>query len=118
MAQPPAQWLNGLLSAALLSITVMLAPPRGSAGQSQDTCPGITTAAMTACASQALQRSDARLQQHLSSGALRQWQHTTIAVCEAAHASSKGGSIYPLQILGCRDALNKTLLQQFQTPDH
>ena len=106
-----------VLATPVLASAVFLSVANAGAGASRDVCPGITTTAMTSCTAQGLQRSDNQLRPRLGPTALRQWQQSSLAVCKAAHAASKGGSLYPLQLIGCRDALNRTLLLQFQSPE-
>ena len=106
-------------AAAVIAAAVLLSVAKAGAGPSRDVCPGTTTAAMTSCTAQGLQRSDNQLKQRLgpAPAVLRQWQQTSLAVCKAAHATSMGGSLYPLQLIGCRDALNRALLLQFLSPE-
>lgn len=45
------------------------------------------------------------------------WQEATRAVCAAAYAPYKNGSIYPQLVVGCDDDLNRALLKEFRPMD-
>ena len=76
-------------------------------------CPGENTVEMRYCASKSWDQSTARLQRKVPRAVLQQWQETTRAVCAAAYAPYKDGTIYPQLVVGCDDHLNRALLKEF-----
>lgn len=76
-------------------------------------CPGETTLEMRYCAEQSWEDSTARLKRNIPTALFQQWQETTRAVCAAAYAPYRQGSIYPQLVVGCDDNLNRALLKEF-----
>ena len=58
-------------------------------------------------------KSTARLHRKVPKPLLQQWQEATRAVCAAADAPYKDGTIYPQLVVGCEDHLNWALLKEF-----
>ena len=77
-------------------------------------CPGTNTFEMRYCAGQSLDKSIALLRQKITTQQYTQWSETTRALCEAAYAPYKDGTIYPQLIVGCDDHLNRALLKELQ----
>ena len=97
-----------LLSALLLpAIAAHAKDPKGIR------CPGENTVEMRYCASKSWEQSTARLQRKVPRALLQQWQEATRAVCAAAYAPYKDGTIYPQLVVGCDDHLNRALLKEF-----
>ena len=76
-------------------------------------CPGENTIEMRFCAQRAWDQSTGRLKSKVPVALLKQWQETTRAVCAAAYAPYKDGTIYPQLVVGCDDHLNRALLKEF-----
>ena len=101
----------------LLLGTVTLLPSTAVAQQSPIKCPGENTVEMRFCASKSWEQSTARLRRKVPASLLQQWHEATRAVCAAAYAPYKDGSIYPQLLVGCEDNLNQTLLREFVPMD-
>ena len=97
--------LLGLL--AVLPSTAAAQPPSIQ-------CPGENTVQMRYCAEQSWEDSTGRLKQKVSTTLLKHWQETTRALCAAAYAPYKDGTIYPQLVVGCDDHLNRALLKEFE----
>jgi len=97
-------------------LLAVLAMPVGAAHAGTPTirCPGETTMEMRYCAGKSLAQSDAKLRQKITKQLYNQWQDATRALCAAAYASYKDGTIYPQLVIGCDDNLNRALLKEFQ----
>ena len=76
-------------------------------------CPGENTVEMRYCASKSLEQSESQLRKKVSKRLMQQWQAATRAVCSAAYAPYKDGTIYPQLVVGCDDNLNGALLKEF-----
>lgn len=76
-------------------------------------CPGENTVEMRYCASKSWEQSTSRLKGKIPAALLKQWQEATRAVCAAAYAPYKDGTIYPQLVVGCDDHLNRALLKEF-----
>lgn len=76
-------------------------------------CPGETTVEMRYCAEKSWMDSTGRLQRKLPASLFQQWQKATRAVCAAAYAPYKNGTIYPQLVVGCDDHLNRAVLKEF-----
>ena len=77
-------------------------------------CPGENTVEMRYCAEKSWEQSDAQLRQKIGKRLMEQWHAATKALCSAAYASYKDGTIYPQMVVGCDDHLNRALLQEFR----
>ena len=77
-------------------------------------CPGETTPEMRYCAEKSWEQSDAQLREKVSKQVMEQWHEATKAVCSAAYAPYKDGTIYPQMVVGCDDHLNRALLKEFR----
>ncbi len=77
-------------------------------------CPGDTTVEMRECASKSWEQSDAQLRKKVSKKLMEQWNEATQALCSAAYAPYKEGTIYPQMVVGCDDNLNRALLKEFR----
>jgi hypothetical protein len=77
-------------------------------------CPGDTMVEMRECASKSWEQSDAQLRKKVSKKLMEQWNEATQALCSAAYAPYKDGTIYPQMVVGCDDNLNRTLLKEFR----
>jgi hypothetical protein len=77
-------------------------------------CPGENTVEMRYCAEQSWEQSDAQLRQKVGKGLMEQWHEATKALCSAAYAPYKDGTIYPQLVVGCDDRLNRALLEEFR----
>ena len=53
------------------------------------------------------------MQRKVSPALFQQWQEATRALCAAAYAPYKDGTIYPQLVVGCDDHLNRALLKEF-----
>jgi hypothetical protein len=100
----------------LLGVLALAASP-ASAKPPAIKCPGDTTVEMRHCASKSLEQSDAQLRKKVSKRLMQQWQEATRAVCAAAYAPYKDGTIYPQLVVGCDDHLNRALLREFTPLD-
>ena len=101
--------MNRLLMLGLLAVM----PPATAAPPAAIKCPGENTVEMRTCASKAWEQSTAKLQRKVPSALYQQWQEATRAVCAAAYAPFKEGTIYPQLVVGCDDHLNRALLREF-----
>jgi hypothetical protein len=99
----------------LLLLSTILLPATAAHAQDPESirCPGENTVEMRYCASKSWDQSTARLQRKVPRALLQQWQDTTRAVCAAAYAPYKDGTIYPQLVVGCDDHLNRALLKEF-----
>jgi hypothetical protein len=99
----------------LLLLSAILLPATAAHAQAPESirCPGENTVEMRHCASKSWDQSTARLQRKVPRALLQQWQETTRAVCAAAYAPYKDGTIYPQLVVGCDDHLNRALLKEF-----
>jgi hypothetical protein len=77
-------------------------------------CPGQNTYEMRHCAEKSWEQSDAQLRQKVGKRLTEQWHETTKAVCSAAYAPYKDGTIYPQLVVGCDDRLNRAILKEFK----
>jgi hypothetical protein len=68
---------------------------------------------MRYCAGKSWEQSTARLKGKIPAALLKQWQEATRAVCAAAYAPYRDGTIYPQLVVGCDDHLNRALLKEF-----
>lgn len=91
-----------------------LAPGATAAQPPAIQCPGENTLEMRYCAEKSWEQSDAQLRQKVSKRLMEQWHEATKALCSAAYASYKDGTIYPQMVVGCDDHLNRALLQEFR----
>ena len=99
----------------LLCVATLLIPVGGAHGAPpQIHCPGTNTFEMRYCAGKSLDQSGALLQQKITTRQYTQWSEATTALCAAAHAPYKDGTIYPQLIAGCEDHLNRALLKELQ----
>jgi uncharacterized protein YecT (DUF1311 family) len=96
----------------LLGVLALAATP-ASAKPPAIQCPGENTVEMRYCASKSWEQSNAQLRSKFSKRLMQQWQEATRAVCAAAYAPYKDGSIYPQLVVGCDDRLNRALLKEF-----
>ena len=102
----------------LLILGVMvLAPNAADAKPPAFQCPGENTVQMRYCAEKSWQQSDAQLRQKLGKQLMEQWHEATKALCSAAYASYKDGTIYPQLVVRCDDRLNRALLKEFRGMD-
>jgi hypothetical protein len=93
---------------------LLLAPGAAAAKPPAIKCPGENTLEMRYCAEKSWEQSDAQLRQKVSRKLMEQWHEATKAVCSAAYAPYKDGTIYPQMVVGCDDRLNRALLQEFK----
>jgi hypothetical protein len=100
----------------LLGVLVLAATP-ASAKPPAIKCPGENTVEMRYCASKSLEQSNAQLRKKVSKRLMQQWQAASRAVCAAAYAPYKDGTIYPQLVVGCDDNLNRALLKEFKPMD-
>jgi hypothetical protein len=100
----------------LLGVLVLAASP-ASAKPPTINCPGENTVEMRYCASSSWEQSNAQLRSKVSKRLLQQWKEATRAVCAAAYAPYKDGTIYPQLVVGCDDHLNRALLKEFKPMD-
>jgi hypothetical protein len=100
----------------LLGVLALAASP-ANAKPPAIQCPGENTVEMRYCASKSLEQSDAKLRNKVSKRLMQQWQEATRAVCSAAYAPYKDGTIYPQLVVGCDDHLNRSLLKEFKPID-
>ncbi len=100
----------------LLILGVLVLAPGAAAAAKPHAikCPGDTTVEMRYCAEKSWEQSDAQLRQKVSKKLMEQWHEATKAVCSAAYAPYKDGTIYPQMVVGCDDRLNRALLQEFK----
>jgi uncharacterized protein YecT (DUF1311 family) len=99
----------------LLILGVLALAPCGAAAQEPPIqCPGESTVEMRYCAEKSWEQSDAQLRQKVGKRLMEQWHAATKALCSAAYASYKDGTIYPQMVVGCDDHLNRALLQEFR----
>jgi hypothetical protein len=100
----------------LLGVLALAASP-ASAKPPAIKCPGDTTVEMRYCAEKSLEQSESHLRKKVSKHLMQQWQAATRAVCAAAYAPYKDGTIYPQLVVGCDDRLNRALLKEFKPMD-
>lgn len=101
--------MNRLLLLGLLAVV----PSAASALPPPIKCPGENTVEMRYCAEKSWKDSTARVRRKVSPALFQQWQEATRAVCAAAYAPYKDGTIYPQLVVGCDDHLNRALLKEF-----
>ena len=101
----------------LVAMTALLLPTALHAQEPLIKCPGKNTVEMRYCASKSLEQSDAQLRKKVSKRLMQQWQEATRAVCSAAYAPYKDGTIYPQLVVGCDAHLNRALLREFTPLD-
>ena len=77
-------------------------------------CPGENTVEMRWCASKRWEEANQALQDELEPKTLEKWKAATQAVCAAAYAPYRQGTIYPQMVVGCGDRLNRVLLEEFK----
>ncbi len=77
-------------------------------------CPGENTVEMRWCASKRWEEANQSLQEQLEPKTLEKWKAATQAVCAAAYAPYRQGTIYPQMVVGCGDRLNRVLLEEFK----
>jgi len=77
-------------------------------------CPGENTVEMRWCASKRWEEANQALQEQLEPKTLEKWKAATQAVCAAAYAPYRQGTIYPQMVVGCGDRLNRVLLEEFK----
>ena len=99
---------------AIGALALALAPATAAAKPDAIRCPGDTTPEMRYCAEQSWKQSDAQLREKVSAELMQQWQDATRALCAAAYAPYKNGTIYPQLVVGCDDQLNRALLKEFR----
>ena len=109
----PPDPMNPLLLLGLLALAATPATAKPPAIK----CPGENTVEMRYCASKSLEQSESQLRQKVSKRLMQQWQEATRAVCSAAYAPYKDGTIYPQLVVGCDDNLNRALLKEFKPMD-
>jgi hypothetical protein len=100
----------------LLGVLTLAAGPAGAKPPAIQ-CPGKNTVEMRYCASKSLEQSESLLRQKVSKRLMQQWQEATRAVCAAAYAPYKDGTIYPQLEVGCADHLNRAMLKEFKPID-
>lgn len=100
----------------LLGVLALTATP-ASARPPAIKCPGENTVEMRYCASKSWEQSNGQLRKKVSKRLLQQWQEATRAVCAAAYAPYKDGTIYPQLVVGCDDRLNRAVLKEFKPMD-
>ena len=99
----------------LLLLGLVAALPSAAAARTPTIqCPGENTLEMRFCAEQSWEQSDAQLRQKVSKRLMEQWHEATKALCSAAYAPYKEGTIYPQLVVGCDDRLNRALLKEFR----
>ena len=96
----------------LLGLLAVL-PSAASAQQPPIKCPGENTVEMRFCAEKSWKDSTTRVRHKVSPALFQQWQEATRALCAAAYASCKDGTIYPQLVVGCDNQLNRALLKEF-----
>ena len=102
----------------LLIIGVLaLAPSGADAKPPAIQCPGENTVEMRYCAEKSWEQSDAQLRQKVGKRLMGQWHEATKALCSAAYAPYKEGTIYPQLVVGCDDRLNRAALKEFKWMD-
>ena len=69
---------------------------------------------MRYCAGKSWEQSDAQLRQKVNKQRMEQWHEATKALCSAAYAPYKDGTIYPQLVVGCDDRLNRAALKEFE----
>jgi len=102
--------MRRLLIVGVLALT----PGAANAQPPSIQCPGETTPEMRYCAEKSWEQSDAQLREKVSKQVMEQWHEATKAVCSAAYAPYKDGTIYPQMVVGCDDHLNRALLKEFR----
>ena len=94
-----------------------LAPSGADAKPHAIQCPGENTVEMRYCAEKSWEQSDAQLRQKVGKRLMEQWHEATKALCSAAYAPYKDGTIYPQLVVGCDDRLNRAMLKEFKRMD-
>ena len=94
-----------------------LAPNSAVAKPPSIQCPGENTLEMRYCAEKSWEQSDSQLRQQVGKRLMEQWHEATKALCSAAYAPYKDGTIYPQLVVGCDDRLNRALLKEFRGMD-
>jgi hypothetical protein len=97
----------------LLLGALAVLPSTAAAQQAPIKCPGENTVEMRYCAGKSWEDSTGRLKRKVPAPLFKQWQEATRAVCAAAYAPYKDGTIYPQLVMGCDDHLNRALLKEF-----
>ena len=102
----------------LLLLGLLLQPSTAARAQpNKFNCPGETTVEMRYCAGVQLKQSTKQLNSKLPTAIYQQWQEASKAVCAAAYAPYKDGSIYPQLLISCNKKLNRALLKEFKGMD-
>lgn len=102
----------------LLLLGSLLLPCTAAKAQANKlNCPGETTVEMRYCAGLQLKQSTKQLKSKLPTAIYQQWQEASKAVCAAAYAPYKDGSIYPQLLISCNNKLNRALLKEFKGMD-
>ena len=102
----------------LLLLGLLLLPSTAAKAQpNKFNCPGETTVEMRYCAGLQLEQSTKKLNSKLPPAIYQQWQEASKAVCTAAYAPYKDGSIYPQLLINCNNKLNRALLKEFKGMD-
>ena len=94
-----------------------LAPSSAGAQPPVIQCPGENTVEMRYCAEKSWEQSDAQLRQKVGKQLMEQWHEARKALCSAAYAPYKDGTIYPQLVVGCDDRLNRAMLKEFRGMD-
>lgn len=97
----------------LLVLVWLLSGLSATAQDAEIHCPGQNTIEMRWCASKQWGESNEALKQQLSPDVLKTWRNATQAVCAAAYAPYRHGTVYPQMVVGCDDRLNRVLLDEF-----
>ena len=77
-------------------------------------CPGDNNYELSYCASQALKRSNSRLESQLKASTFEAWKSAIGEVCAEAYAPYSQGTIYLLMLMRCNENLNQTLLEEMK----
>ena len=102
--------MKRLLLLGVLSLPLSAAHAQGPKIQ----CSGENTVEMRYCAEKSWEQSDAQLRHKVGKRLMGQWHEATKALCTAAYAPYKEGTIYPQLVVGCDDRLNRALLEEFR----
>ena len=78
-------------------------------------CPGQTTLEIQACASRAVDQSDALIKLKLNPGDFEVWTTVRERFCSLAKEPLKDGSIHGQVLLGCFQGFNQLLLDEFRS---
>lgn len=99
----------------LLILAVLALAPSGADAQPPAIqCPGENTYGMRYCAQKSWEQSDAQLCLKVGKRVMEQWHEATKALCSAAYAPYRQGTIYPQLVVGCDDHLNRAALKEFK----